>query len=97
MKNALIAVSSTLIAFGAGATCVRTGSDVIDMANIECRPDFRPQEIQQIPDPVQRRLSRIHVPYPQCRVTIINGRVNVDPEVYEKLVEYCSNSKVTIK
>jgi len=49
MKRVLVAVSSILIAFSAGAVCVRTGSDVIDMANIECRPGFQLQEIPKTP------------------------------------------------
>lgn len=47
--------------------------------------------------PGQQRLARIYSPYPQHRVGITAGCVNVAPEVFEKLVDCCSDAKVIIK
>ena len=45
----------------------------------------------------QQRLSRIHSPYARHRITITAGCVNVEPEVYDKLMDCCSTSTITIK
>jgi hypothetical protein len=47
--------------------------------------------------PGQQRLARLYSPYAHHRKDITDGCVNIDPEVYKKLVECCSNSKVIIK
>jgi hypothetical protein len=47
--------------------------------------------------PGQQRLARIRSPYPKHRVTITAGCVNVTPEVYDMLVDCCSDSRVIIK
>jgi hypothetical protein len=47
--------------------------------------------------PNQQRLARLRSPYPRHRNMITSGCVNVDNEVYDKVVDCCSNSKVTIK
>lgn len=47
--------------------------------------------------PGQQRLARIQSPYPAHRITITAGCVNVTPEVFDKLRDCCSTSKVTIK
>lgn len=47
--------------------------------------------------PGQQRLARIHIPDPKYRITITNGCINVEPEVYDQLMDCCSTSKVTIK
>jgi hypothetical protein len=47
--------------------------------------------------PGQQRFARIKSPYAKHRLTVTAGCVNVEPEVYEKLVDCCSNSKVIIK
>ena len=47
--------------------------------------------------PGQQRPARLHSPYPKHRIDVTGGCVNVAPEVYDKLVDCCSDSKVTIK
>lgn len=47
--------------------------------------------------PGQQRLARLNSPYAQHRITITAGCVNVDPTVYDLLMDCCSGSKVTIK
>lgn len=47
--------------------------------------------------PNQQRLSRLRSPYAEHRITVTAGCVNVDPEVFDKLVDCCYNSKVIIK
>lgn len=47
--------------------------------------------------PGQQRLARIRSPYIEHRITITAGCVNVDPEVFDMLVDCCSTSKVIIK
>jgi len=47
--------------------------------------------------PGQQRISRLRSPYAKHRVSITGGCVNVTPEVYEALVDCCSDSKVVIK
>ena len=47
--------------------------------------------------PGQQRLARIHIPDPKYRITITNGCVNVEPEVYDELLACCSTSKVIVK
>lgn len=47
--------------------------------------------------PGQQRLARIKSPYTEHRITITAGCVNVEPEVFDKLIECCYSSKVVIK
>lgn len=47
-------------------------------------------------NPGQRRLERIQSKNPKDRI-ISAGCINVMPEVYEKLVDCCSDSTLTIK
>ncbi len=47
--------------------------------------------------PEQRRMERLTSGDPKQRVTITLGCINVMPEVYDKLVDCCSNSQVVIK
>lgn len=47
-------------------------------------------------NPNQRRVERLHSTNPKDRQTITNGCINVLPDVYDKLVECCSNSKLEI-
>lgn len=46
--------------------------------------------------PKQRRAERLKGPV-QDRVGITGGCINVDPEVYQKLIDCCSKGKLTIK
>lgn len=45
----------------------------------------------------QQRAARINSPYPEHRITITAGCVNVTPEVFDLLMNCCSTSKLTIK
>jgi hypothetical protein len=47
--------------------------------------------------PGQQRLARLRSPYAEHRITITAGCVNIDPVVYEELVNCCYKSKVIIK
>jgi hypothetical protein len=47
--------------------------------------------------PGQQRRERIKSSDPQRRITITAGCVNVAPDVYRKLVDCCSDSKIVIK
>jgi hypothetical protein len=47
--------------------------------------------------PGQQRPARLKSPNPAHRMTVTAGCVNVEPEVFDMLVDCCSNSKVTIK
>ena len=47
--------------------------------------------------PEEQRLDRIASPDVRQRKNITNGCVNVAPEVYQKLVDCCSSSKIIIK
>jgi hypothetical protein len=47
--------------------------------------------------PGQQRLARLNSPYAKHRIQVTNGCVNVAPEVYQQLIDCCSDSKVTIK
>lgn len=47
--------------------------------------------------PGQQRIARLHSPYQKHRASITGGCVNVSPEVYEALVECCSDSKIFIR
>lgn len=46
--------------------------------------------------PSQRRVERLQSSDPSQRRTITNGCVNVMPDVYDKLLQCCSSSKVRI-
>jgi hypothetical protein len=47
--------------------------------------------------PNQQRLSRIRSPHSEHRIGVTSGCVNIEPNVYEKLVECCSNDTLVIK
>lgn len=47
--------------------------------------------------PGQQRLARLKSPNPKHRITVTLGCVNVEPEVYDALMDCCSTSKLTIK
>jgi hypothetical protein len=47
--------------------------------------------------PGQQRIARLRSPHANHRVSITGGCVNIDPKVYDELVDCCSNSKVTIR
>jgi len=47
--------------------------------------------------PGQQRIARLRSPYAQHRVTVTAGCVNIEPEVYQELMDCCSTSKVIIK
>lgn len=47
--------------------------------------------------PSQRRLERLESDDPAVRRFVTNGCINVHPEVYDALVECCSNSKLKIE
>jgi hypothetical protein len=47
--------------------------------------------------PGQQRLDRLKSQSAERRNTITGGCINVEPEVYEELVECCSASKLIIK
>lgn len=47
--------------------------------------------------PSQQRIARLSSPHAEHRRGITGGCVNVDPEVYEKLVECCSTGSLRIK
>lgn len=47
--------------------------------------------------PGQQRTARLNSPYASHRLTITAGCVNIDPKVYDLLMECCSTSKLTIK
>lgn len=47
--------------------------------------------------PGQQRSARLKSPYASHRITVTAGCVNVEPEVFDKLIECCSDSKVIIK
>jgi hypothetical protein len=47
--------------------------------------------------PGQQRFARLHSPYAKHRITITAGCVNVDPIVYQQLMDCCSGSKLTIR
>lgn len=70
------------------------GGDVLAF-KIENGSVFAIHRVLDIPG--QQRLARLRIPYPQYRITITAGCVNVDPEVYDKLVDCCLTSKVIIK
>jgi len=44
----------------------------------------------------QNRLVRIKSPNIQDRVHVTNGCINVEPEVYQKLMDCCSQSKIKL-
>lgn len=44
----------------------------------------------------QRRIERLQSDDPRLRKNITNGCINVDPAVYDQLVECCSTSKLII-
>jgi hypothetical protein len=45
----------------------------------------------------QHRLERIQSSNPKDRITITKGCINVMPEVYDRLVDCCSNDQLIIK
>lgn len=47
--------------------------------------------------PAERRIERLASPNATHRQSITNGCVNVAPDVYQKLVDCCSSSKILIK
>lgn len=47
--------------------------------------------------PGEQRLVRIHMSDPKYRITVTHGCINVEPEVYEKLMDCCYKSKVIIE
>lgn len=47
--------------------------------------------------PGQQRLARIKSPYAEHRVTVTAGCVNVEPDLFDELVNCCSDSKIIIK
>jgi hypothetical protein len=47
--------------------------------------------------PSQRRIERLQSSDPRQRKSITNGCINVMPDVYDKLVDCCSNSTLVVK
>lgn len=47
--------------------------------------------------PGQQRIARLHSPYAEHRQMVTAGCVNIDPQVYQELVNCCYASRVTIK
>lgn len=47
--------------------------------------------------PGQQRIARLRSPYAEHRITITAGCVNVTPEVFQKLIDCCSTSRLVIK
>lgn len=47
--------------------------------------------------PGQQRLARLRSPDPSHRNSITAGCINVDPDVYDRLIDCCSDSKIIIK
>ena len=47
-------------------------------------------------NPKQNRLQRLSSPDPKDRV-ITNGCINVDPIIYQEIVDCCSNLSLTVK
>lgn len=47
--------------------------------------------------PGQQRIARLHSPYAEHRRMVTAGCVNIDPLVYQELVNCCYASKVIIK
>ena len=46
--------------------------------------------------PGQQRLARIQSPHASQRVSVTGGCINLEPEVYQSLMDCCSTSKLTI-
>ena len=47
--------------------------------------------------PSQKRVKRLHSERVKDRTNVTNGFVNVEPQVYEKLLDCCSKEKLVIR
>lgn len=48
-------------------------------------------------NPKENRLSKLTDPNPENRKFISNGCINIDPKIYDELVDCCSGMKLIIK
>ena len=72
----------------------RFGGDLL-VFDVKDRTIFAVHRLIEVPG--QRRKARLESSFPSHRNNITGGCVNMSPEVYQQLVDCCSNQTITIK